>query len=214
MKIMIAVPMLKTVCAEFFTSFMGMAMVGETTLAVEVDSLIYEARNKLTLKALAKEVDYILWLDSDMVFDRETLPNLLNDMDDDHEFVSGVFFKRSLPTVPTILKELHWSQDHKEGVKHGCEFYKDYPKDQLFETAGSGLACTMIKTSLIIQVAESFGMSPFTPMPGLGEDYSFCWRVAKLGKKMWCDSRVKVGHVGTMIFNEQTYLSQQGKETK
>ena len=45
-------------------------------------------------------------------------------------------------------------------------------------------------------------------MPGLGEDYSFCWRVAQIGKKMWCDSRVKLGHVGQHIYTEEDYLKQ------
>ena len=61
---------------------------------------------------------------------------------------------------------------------------------------------------LILEVAKYFGMSPFTPMPGLGEDYSFCWRVKQIGKKMWCDSSVKLGHVGQHIFTEEDYLQQ------
>lgn len=208
MKMMIAVPTMKDVPVEFFSCFMGMAMVGETTLALESQSLVYEARNKLVLKALDKGADYILWIDSDMVFDRELLPNLLKDMDDEHEFVSGIFFKRSFPTNPTILKELHWSG----ASDHGSEFYTDYPKDQLFEIAGSGLACTMIKTSLIEDVINEFQESPFTPLSGLGEDYSFCWKINKIGRKMWCDSRVKVGHVGSIIFDESVYLSQENKK--
>ena len=208
MKMMIAVPTMKTVDVEFFSSFMGMAMVGETTLAIESNSLVYQARNKLVMKALDKGADYILWLDSDMVFDSEILPDLLKDVVDEHEFVSGIFFKRSYPTCPTILKELHWSQDDLKGVDHGCEFYEDYPKNQLFEIAGSGLACTLVRTKLITDVIDEYKMSPFTPMAGLGEDYSFCWRVAQMGRKMWCDSRVKIGHVGKVVFDEKLYLSQ------
>lgn len=212
-KIMIAIPMLNTLCAEFFTSIMTIKTNGNTQIAVEVGSLVYEARNKLMLKALEKEADYILWLDSDMKFPPDILLKLLEDAEQGMEYVCGLYFKRQLPTSPVIAKSITWEQDKNTGiVTHGAELYTDYPKDEVFEIAGSGFGCVLTKTSLILECAEKFATSPFDPLPQLGEDYSFCWRAGMISKKLYCDSRVKVGHVGTMIYDETLYENQIIKE--
>ena len=39
-------------------------------------------------------------------------------------------------------------------------------------------------------------------MLGFGEDLAFCLRVKDLGKKVYCDSRIKVGHIGYKTFGE------------
>jgi hypothetical protein len=39
---------------------------------------------------------------------------------------------------------------------------------------------------------------------GFGEDISFCLRVKELGKKMYCDSSVKMGHVGQFVYDEDS----------
>ena len=59
----------------------------------------------------------------------------------------------------------------------------------------------MMNTSLLKEVEAKYGL-PFAPMIGFGEDLSFCLRVKDLGKKIWCDSRVKVGHIGYKTYGE------------
>ena len=44
---------------------------------------------------------------------------------------------------------------------------------------------------------------PFMPVGGFGEDLSFCLRAREAGLKLYCDSRVRCGHVGNVIFNEE-----------
>jgi len=213
-KVLIAIPTLNTICVEFFNSIMGLKTNGMAQIGIEVGSLVYEARNKLVLKALERECDYILWLDSDMVFTPDVLLKLMEDAELGMDYVCGLYFKRTLPTNPVIAKTITWERDSETGVvNHGAELYLDYPKDQVFEIAGSGFGCVLTKTQLILDAAEQFAMSPFDPLPSLGEDYSFCWRVGKMGRKMYCDSRVKVGHVGTFIYGEDTYLMQKEGKT-
>ena len=207
-KILIAVPMLKKLDSDFFTSFCAMKHVGKVQLAVEVDSLVYEARNKLTMHALDSGCDYIFWIDSDMTFDGDIMERMYADLQQDGvDFVTGLCFKRTLPTQPTICKKLIWEQKDGE-MQHGAVCYEDYPKDSLFEVAGCGFAGVMCRTKFILELADHFGVSPFTPLPYLGEDFSFCMRANLIGKKMWCDSRVKLGHVGYILFNEDLYLKQ------
>ena len=49
-------------------------------------------------------------------------------------------------------------------------------------------------------------------MLGFGEDLSFCGRASEVGAELWCDSTIKMGHVGLGTITEDIYLSQ--KEAK
>lgn len=204
MKVLIAIPTMATMPIQFFTSFLGLEKIEGTKVAIESGSLVYMARSNLTAKALDGNFDYIFWLDSDMTFE----PNVLKRLVHDAEYygldcVTGICFKRSFPTYPTILKELSWD----DGANI-AEPYKDYPKDELFDIAGCGLACCLVKVDALKAVMDKYQCSPFEPLPGLGEDYSFCYRLAGCGIRMMCDSRVKFGHVGSFIFNESVYNGQ------
>ena len=197
-----------TVCSDFFLSIIGLKTNGNAKICVVENSLVYDARNKLALRALQEGYDYILWIDSDMTFEPDALLRLLADAYEGREYVSGLCFTRTLPSRPAVCKELVWECSVDNPVKHEQEVYKDYPKDAVFEVAATGAAFLLVKTSLIREIAETFHISPFHPLPFLGEDYSFCIRARQLGKKMYCDSRVKIGHVGKMVYDEDVYLSQ------
>ena len=71
--------------------------------------------------------------------------------------------------------------------------------DGLFEIAGSGFGCVMTSVSLLKRMVEKYG-APFTPMMGLGEDLAFCWRVKQNGGKMYCDGRIRCGHIGQKVY--------------
>lgn len=204
-KVLIAIPMLTTVCAEFFMSVTSLQTNGNTQMAVQVNSLVYDARRDLTISAIKSNADWILWLDSDVVFDGDILLRLLEDAEQlNAEYVSGLYFKRMFPIKPMIAKSLYWRE--VDGVAEtGNEIYYDYPRDDVFEIAASGFGCVLVKMDTIQELTEHFKMSPFEPMPNLGEDFSFCWRMSRLGKKMYCDSRIKLGHMGTFQFNEAVY---------
>ncbi len=53
-------------------------------------------------------------------------------------------------------------------------------------------------------------MVQISPMLGFGEDIRFCWRVKQLGVPMYCDSRIKVGHVGLCTITEEIYQNTRG----
>ena len=215
-KILIAIPTLNSIPIEFFLSMVNLKAVDQTEISVVANSLVYTARNALALKAIDEGFDWILWLDSDMVFPRDTLVNLMECAEKNNlDYVCGLMFTRAMPCEPVFYKQVVWEQDPKTGavVKHGAEKYFDYPKNNRpFSIAGSGMGCVLGKTSVIRDVAAKFQCSPFEPMPFLGEDISFCWRLGRLGYKLYCDSRVKVGHVGSYVFNEETFKESEAKK--
>ena len=211
-KIMIAVPTLSMVHIEFMSSILSMNTLPNTHVAIEANSLVYSARNHLSMKAYDEcKADYILWLDSDIKFEPDLLERMVKHMEDGKDMVCGLYFARKFPTSPVIAKEIKWDQDKNGTITHEVIRYNDYPKESLFEIAGCGLGCCIMPASLSFEIAGAFGMSPFEPLPGLSEDYSFCWRASKLNKKMYCDSSIKLGHIGMYMFDENTWQKQEGE---
>ena len=208
-KILIATPMVNTVSAHFYASMMSLLGNGNTRSAIEIGSLVYMARNKLALRAIQDGFDYIVWLDSDMTFPPDTVKRLVENTQYDRDFVSGLYFRRRFPTEPVIYKEIIWEQKENGETEHDAIPYTDYPRNQTFEIGGAGFGCCITKVSMIQEIAEHFKLAPFDPLPFLGEDYSFCWKAKQLGYKLWCDSRIKPGHVGEFIFNEEVWLGQE-----
>lgn len=207
MKILIAIPCLDHVATGFMRSLLKLIKVGDCEFGITSSSLVYDARNMLAGQGVTGGYDRILWLDSDMVFEPDLLVKLSADMDEGREFVSGIYFKRKPPFSPVIYKGLQYSHDtetHELSCK--VDTYADYPQDSIFTIAACGFGGVMMTTDLINRVGKKFGF-PFSPIMGMGEDLSFCYRVGSLGVEMYCDSRIKMGHIGSMTINEQTYQS-------
>ena len=82
--------------------------------------------------------------------------------------------------------------------------YWDYPRNELFEIACSGFGCCLTSARLLKAMLEKYG-TPFYPLMGMGEDTTFCFRATENGYKLYCDSRIKAGHIGQKEYNEQEY---------
>ena len=209
---LIAVPTLSTVPVDFMYSLLNLLATSgsKCKLWCEQNSLVTAARNSLCLRAIEGGYDTILFIDSDMKFDGDALNRCLQTMEEQNaDLVSGLFFMRKLPTVPTIAREIIYRTEG-EAIHSEAKYYLDYPHDAVFPIAGTGMAFTLIKVDLVKRVIDEFHVPPFHMFPLLGEDYSFCLRAGKLGAKLVCDSRVKIGHIGTYVYDEQTYLGQKG----
>lgn len=211
-KLMIAVPMMDTVPVEFFIGFEALQKPENTMLMVSRSSLVYNARNWLYDQAQKGGYDTIFWLDSDVVPPPDTIERLYQVMKDTHsKMVSGLYFSRKEPLFPVIAEKLEWKQGEDGKITHNVEVYKNYQQCwPILHIAGCGLGCCLMKTDLITEVMQKFQTNPFDPLPFMGEDYSFCFKVNELGHKILCDSRIKCGHVGVHVFSEKDYDFQEG----
>jgi len=204
-KIMIAIPVYDAMSPEFVQCLMGLKSVGETRIAFQIGSLIHFSRELLLQQAVENDADYIVWLDSDMTFLPDTVSRLLEEALTGKEIVSALAFRRKFPTNPVALEKLEYDPDtHK--VKQ--TFYRDYPKDAIFPVEAIGLAVAITRVDTLIRVTLEYKESAFQPLPGMGEDWSLCWKLKQMGIPVWCDSRIKTGHVGKMIFTEKVWLGQ------
>ena len=205
MRTMIAIPCMDTVPTAFLMSLLGLEKGSDCDVTLSVSSLIYDARNQLAQKAVDGNYDRILWLDSDMQFDRDLMTRLHAALDEGADMVSALFFKRKPPIAPVIYKAIWCTQEESGATMPHADLYHDYPRDQVFEIAACGFGGVMMKVELLKTVKEKFGL-PFSPIMGFGEDLSFCVKARETGARLVCDSRIKMGHVGFTVFNEESYL--------
>jgi len=201
MKTLIAVPCMDQVAAPFAQNLAVMRKDGEVFVSFLIGSLIYDSRNNLAKQAIASKSDYVLWLDSDMIFPGDIMTRMHKHMEEGKDIVTGLYFRRKLPFSPVLFKELEF----KDGQGHH-EDYDDYPRDSVFEVAGAGFGCLMLKTSVLEDVALNY-QDWFGPIGGYGEDLSFLIRARELGYKVWCDSTIKCGHIGQLIVDEGVWDS-------
>lgn len=202
----IAIPAMESVNTMFFQSILGLKFGEETPkYGVSRSSLIYDARNALAQTAVESGAERVLWLDSDMVFDSDIATRLLSDMDEGRELVSALYFKRKNPIAPVIYTKTGYHESQGKLIPY-ADTYADYPRDSIFEVAAVGFGACMMTTDLLVRIYDRYG-APFSPVPGFGEDLSFCRRCEEMGVKMYVDSRIRCGHVGETIVTEQSYIN-------
>jgi len=168
----------------------------------EPGSLVYDARNILSQRAVMGNYDYVLWFDSDMSFQPDILDRMLESIEG-RECVCGMFFSRRPPFRPTIYQNCDIDKAEDGEVVINFEQVKPIPEG-IFEIAACGFAAVLIRTELLKEIFDKGGL-PFSPMLGLGEDLSACVRFRELGHKLHCDSSIIVGHTAKVIVGGDDY---------
>ena len=203
MKTLIAIPCMDMVHTDFMRSCLGMKTSGEIQWTFAQASLVYDGRNTLANVAVNNGFDRILWLDSDMMFEPDLFERLSADLEEGREIVSALYFSRKPPIKPVAYKTC---QINAAGVPEAIS-YRDFPQGEIFPVAACGFGAVMMTTDLMRRVQDKFGL-PFSPAMGFGEDLSFCMRATQIGETIWCDSRIRPGHVGTCVYNEAVFRAQ------
>jgi hypothetical protein len=101
-----------------------------------------------------------------------------------------------------------------ENGQNGFQPIWDYPKDAVIPVAGTGSACIVIHRSVFERVQANEGGKPSwynrltnpTTAQLIGEDLSFCYRVASLGIPMFVDTGTKTTHLKPIWLQEDDYI--------
>lgn len=200
MKTLIAVPCMDQVPAPFAQSLAMLQKVGDCVLSLQMGSLIYTSRNNLAQMAIQMDVDYVFWLDSDMVFEPDTLVRMMDTLKkNDYDILTGLYFRRVPPYTPVLFDKLDIIRDKICSWK---EFH-EIPAEP-FEVGGCGFGCVLMKADVFYDVQSKHG-NMFAPIANNGEDIAFCWRARDCGFKIYCDPSIICGHVSHSIVDEKFY---------
>ena len=207
MKILVAVPCMDTWPVKFGVSLIEMLTFSQKHMDDEIhmcpitNSLIYDARNLLSLTAIEQNYDYVLWLDSDMTFNPQTLSIMLHTLRSysNHSMLTGIYYMRKPPFTPVLYETIAEPEVTDGQLKKKIYTMTDIPST-MFEVEGCGFGCVLTSVPLLKRVWDKFGPA-FNPYPWASEDISFCYRVKQLGQKILCDPTIYLGHIGEMIFD-------------
>lgn len=184
-KVLVGVPCMETVPIEFVGSLMALEWDNKEHMMM-ANSLVYDARNQIANHAIVNGFDYLLFIDSDMVFPADGLKKL---MAHDKDIVGGLYFGRRGKHEPIAYKEVTprgWFDNPS------CT-----PIDKfqgLQEVQGMGLGFCLIKVDALKKIVKRY-KSIFEPIKGLGEDLAFEYKARKCGYKIYCDTYMDIYHV-------------------
>lgn len=170
-------------------------------MAFQVGSLVYESRNDLAKYAVQSEADYVLWLDSDMMFEPELLEKMMATLQEhDLDILTGIYYRRRHPFSPVLMKKLSIAENNF------CEYenFNAYPEDGIFEVEGIGFGCVLMKSDVLMDIKATYN-DWFSPFGRVGEDLSFCWRARQTGHKIYADPSIQLGHCGQQIITKEFY---------
>ena len=171
---------------------------------VLAQTVIHDARNKAVELAKKIRAEHLLFIDNDMAFPADAIDELYNSMkekqkEDRVDILTGLFFKREMPYQPTSLSRLVIT-DKEDEVKFTP--LEEWPEGHV-KIDGTGMAFTLI--DMRIFDLEKLKQPYFSFAEGVGEDLYFCYFVTTAGAKLYCDTRIKIGHTGRMPVGEATY---------
>ena len=206
-KIMVAVPTREYIdvdsekCIRKLERDMWLNKEFQVDVELMPGTVIHDLRFSIAEMAIKGKYDYILWIDSDMVFTSSVLYDLL---EADKDIVSAVCFMRRAPYEPCIYSKLRMGATLEDDQ---IEKYIDYP-DGVFEIEACGMAMCLMKVIVLEDIITKTGQ-PFFPVKSdhrtLGEDLSFCYNARKSGHKIWATSKPVVGHIGKMNVDVESY---------
>lgn len=193
--VVLGVPTMGTVQAKTFEALMKIDR-GEHKLfpLITEYALVYMARDNIVKRALENPAtEYVWFVDSDIVPDKETLNALIAD---DKDIVSAVYPYRAegdgIVGVDFDLNVLT-IKDVVETDENG------EPHPLLKQIRRCGLGCCLIKRKVFEDIIEKYETC-FTPSPSIGEDYTFCELAQTLGYTVWLDGGVWCKHIGQKTY--------------
>src|SRR3990167_9722643 len=139
-----------------------------------------ENRNYIASQALKNESQYLLFVDDDMTFPKDTLDKLFQAKE---KIVGVLSYSRKLPLQATV-----WPP---ESIKNA-----------LFECDQVGGGILLIDMKVFKEIPQPwFAYETYDfGMIKTGEDAYFCQKAKTKGISVWCEPRIKVGHIGEYIF--------------
>jgi len=189
-RILIAIPTARHIEPETFKSIYDLEVPSgySTDFAYFGSYQVDYTRNHIAAKA--REYDYLLAVDSDMTFGKDTLSKLLSH---DKDIVSGLYIKKSLDKTEY---EIYTK------VEGRFKPYTRLTTDQLFEVDACGFGCVLVKSSVFASLEyPAFRNTWLDPNDfGMTEDLYFC-RLAKQNNfKIWVDPKIYCGHIGLYTY--------------
>jgi hypothetical protein len=163
----------------------------DTHVVMEASTILLTQRERLATEARNIGAEYMLWIDSDMVFPATTALRLLAHKE---PVVAANYVRRQLPAKGVAYETIgDWNNP-----------LPFEPQDELAPVEGIGMGCMLVKTSILEEIPQPWFEFGWTPESNdhLGEDMIFCQKMAQAGYTVKVDTQLsmEMRHLGTWAF--------------
>lgn len=163
----------------------------DTHVVMDASTVLLTQRQRLAMEAQNIGAEYMLWLDSDIVFPATTALRLLAH---NEPVVASNYVRRQLPAKGVAYTKIgDWNAP-----------LPFEPKDQLVEVEGIGMGCMLVKTSVLDEIPKPWFEFHYTEESNdhLGEDMDFCQKMKHAGYTVKVDTSLsmELRHLGTWAF--------------
>lgn len=174
------------------------------------ETYIHRGRRMLLQKAIEihkyiQPIDYVLWLDSDVVFNPNQLTKLISRINDFKlSCLSGVYFSRHGNNNPMFCYG---------NIENGFQFHNEIIPNKIIEVDAVGFGFFLIPIKTILYYVSKYkptewfesnkwfpeSVAPHNRIYVVGEDLDWCVKAKQIGIKISVDTSVLLNHNGITI---------------
>ncbi len=158
-------------------------------------TLIFTQRERLSEEGLNWKADYLLWIDSDMRFPKDTLQVLL---ERNKDIVGVNATSRVEPIKPTAMNLII-----KNEKEHSWIHLDSLKRKSIEKVTAVGFGVTLVKTSILAKIPRPWFNVMWSDHGAIiGEDIHFCIKAQDAGFEVYVDHDLSkaIGHIGTRTF--------------
>lgn len=196
---------------------------GGGMLPIRAGANLAGPRNDMVRKFLKHGADWLLQVDTDMIFMPDMLERLLEHADpDEAPVVGGLCFGfdgegQVLPTLYGFVGD----EANPQVVR-----YHEWPPEAMMQVAATGAAALLVHRSVFERMQQfehpsrpgQHGFNDAFPWfqelehdgRPVSEDIGFCWRAGLLGIPVFVNTAVQLGHVKQRVLTMDAYLAERG----
>lgn len=166
----------------------------DTYLFFDSNTILLNQREKLIQKAKEVRSDYVLWLDSDMMFPSTTAIRLL---EHNKDIVGCNYMKRAKPLKTVAYTDLtNWDS-----------WVPLEPKDELVKVEGVGMGCILMKLDMFDKLTKPYFEFTYKEdsQDWYGEDFNLLKKLRDLGYEVLIDTvlSMDIKHLGIYAFGPE-----------
>ena len=164
-------------------------------------------RNRLVRAFLSTGIDWLLFVDADMVFEPDDWERLRNSADKDHLYVAGTYFVDNTPIRPCALV-------YQGDKRYTPVLREDSP--ELLQVTAASLGFGLVHRDVFIKSADTtsdhewFVHGMKSPQGDtFPEDWAWnYYRVAEAGIPIYLNTKVRLGHLKSRVLGWEDYQQQ------
>ena len=170
----------------------------DTHITYDASTILLNQRESLAKKAVEIKSDYMLWLDSDMMFPSTTALRL---MGHNKDIVAANYMKRSVPLTTVAYSTLEdWDN-----------WLPLESQEELEVVEGIGMGCMLMKTSVLSAIEKPWFAFEYKDESWHGEDFYLQKKLRDQGHQIFVDMNLsrQVRHIGQWAFGPSIGTNQQ-----